>query len=154
LGPSLWTPPLAPEWSCGDAAGKQVSLADYRGRPLLLVLFLGQGCVHCMEQLTALAPLTERFEKDGISVAAISSEVLTVTPDGADPYPFPLLADPGKTTFHAYRAYDDFEKQPLHGVYFLDGAGRIRWQDISHEPFLRLEWLHEECVRILNVEES
>jgi peroxiredoxin len=154
LGPALWTPSAAPDWTCADAAGKQISLADYRGRPLLLVLFLGQSCVHCMEQLTALDPLTESYEKAGISVVAISSEGLTLTPEAVDLFPFPLLADPGQSAFHAYRAYDDFEKQALHGIYFLDGEGRIRWQDISYQPFLKLEWLREECLRILKLEES
>jgi|GEM_PF-2698281 len=35
----------------------------------------------------------------------------------------------------AFRAYDDFEDQPLHGTFLIDGQSRIRWSNISYQPF-------------------
>ena len=66
-----------------------------------------------------------------------------------DRFPFPLLADPGLATFKSWRFYDDFEEMPLHGTFLLDAAGRVRWQDISFEPFTEIEWLLGESRRLL-----
>ena len=45
-----------------------VALSSFRGRqPVLLVFYLGFGCLHCVEQLKALAPkgLNVVFENVG-----------------------------------------------------------------------------------------
>ena len=39
--------------------------------------------------------------------------------------PFPLVADPELEVFRKYRAFDDFEDQPLHGTFLIDAQGRI-----------------------------
>jgi len=59
------------------------------------------------------------------------------------------VADPELNTFKAYGAYDDFENQPLHGIFLLDANQRVRWQDISFRPFDKPEWLLEEARRLL-----
>ena len=51
--------------------------------------------------------------------------------------------------FKQYRAYDDFEKQPLHGTFLIDRVGLVRWQDISYEPFEEVEFLLNESKRLL-----
>ncbi len=155
LGPRHWCPPRAPEWSLGDAYGRTIALADYAPRPVLVVFFLGFGCVHCVEQLQALAPEHSRFAEAGIDIVAISLQSADELRGslGDDPsdtgYPFPVLADPDQEHFRRYRAYDDFEGLPLHGTFLVDGAGYIRWLDISHEPFMNVEFLLEESVRLL-----
>ena len=58
------------------------------------------------------------------------------------------MADPDLTAFKAYRAFDDFERTPLHGTFFVDGAGLVRWQDISYQPFRDANWLLAECQRL------
>ena len=64
-------------------------------------------------------------------------------------FPFPIVANPDLSQFKRYGAYDDFENQPLHGIFLLDGDQRIRWQDISFRPFDQPEWLLEEARRLL-----
>ncbi|MEM6571492.1 MAG: peroxiredoxin family protein, partial [Planctomycetota bacterium] len=155
LGPRHWAPPTAPDWTLSDAWGREVSLADYRGRPVLVVYFLGFGCVHCVEQLQAIAPEVARFREAGIDIVTIGLQ----TPEemrksmGDDPadsgFPFPVLADPGLEHFKEWRAYDDFEDIALHGTYLVDGAGRVRWIDISHLPFMDVEFLLDELPRLL-----
>jgi alkyl hydroperoxide reductase subunit AhpC len=56
------------------------------------------------------------------------------------------------TVFRQYRCYDDFEKAALHGTFLIDAAGRIRWQDISHEPFMDMTFLLRESRRLLSFE--
>ena len=166
LGPFRWSPPAAPAWTLKDAKGEPTSLADFKGRPVLVIFYLGQGCFHCMEQLNNFAPVTEDYAKAGIPIIAISSDTvegLAETFQNAaggeegqsrNPFPFPLLSDASLETFKAYRAFDDFENQTLHGTFLIDGQGRIRWEDISYEPFMYTEWLLEECQRLLSFDES
>ena len=159
LGPFRWSPPSAQPFSLLDAQSNKVSLADYSGSNVLVIFFLGRGCTHCMEQLNAFAPMTEAYRKAGIEIVAISSdsvEGLNQTFQGSaagkNPFPFTLLSDESLDRFKAYRAYDDFEGMELHGTYLIDGQQRIRWQDISFEPFMYPEWLLEECERLLAIE--
>ena len=67
---------------------------------------------------------------------------------------FPILSDKSLKTFKAYRAYDDFEKMPLHGTFLVDGNGKVRWQDISYDPFTELKFLAAESRRLLGMGKS
>ncbi len=157
LGPFRWQPSPAPKWTLRDTNGRRVSLEDYTkaGKPVLLVFYLGSGCAQCMEQLNLFAPAAKEFKDAGISILAVGTESksgLKLT--GANSkehggFPFPLLSDYDMRVFKAYRAYDDFEKMPLHGTFLIDGKGKVRWQDISYQPFKETTFLLEEAKRLL-----
>jgi peroxiredoxin len=155
LGPIHWSPTPASEWTLRDPENKPVSLKNYRGRPVVVVFYLGAGCVHCIEQLNAFAPKTKDFSDAGISLVAISTEsvpglkkTLEKSKEGGA-FPFPILSDETLDTFKSYRAYDDFENTPLHGSFLIDGRGLVRWQDISYEPFSDVDFLLHEARRLL-----
>ena len=74
LGPFRWTPSPAAQWSLTDGQGKNHSLNDYTGRPLIVVFYLGKGCAHCIEQLSAFAPEVDSFKQAGIDLIAISTD--------------------------------------------------------------------------------
>ena len=154
LGPFRWSPPPAPDWLLSDSKGKLHSLRDYRGRPVIMVFYLGYGCLHCAEQLQALAPRVKDFQEAGISLIAVSSDNLDGLEKSQENYdgeriPFPLVANPSHDVFKSFRAYDDFEDLPLHGTYLIDGDGRVRWQDVSYDPFMDVDFLLEESKRLL-----
>jgi peroxiredoxin len=153
LGPFRWSPYAAPDWKFADAGNNEVSLSECKGRPVLLVFYLGGGCAHCIEQLTLLADKSKDFEERGIRIVAVSSDRAglrsTATAKGRDTFPFPLVSDQSLKTFKAYRAYDDFEKMPLHATFLIDGGGKVRWQDISYEPFTDVTFLLAESRRLL-----
>lgn len=155
LGPLTWTPVDAPGFDLPVAGGGRRSLAAQAGKPTLVVFYLGFGCLHCVEQLQALAPMAAAFAAAGIEILSIGSddaehaaESLAAMTD-EERFPFPLLADPDLATFRAWRCYDDFEEMPLHGTFLVDAGGRVRWQDISYEPFTELEFLLTESRRLL-----
>jgi peroxiredoxin len=152
LGPFRWSPYAAPDWKFVDARNHDVSLAECKGRPVLLVFYLGGGCAHCVEQLGLLADHVKDFEAQGIRIVAVSSESAdvrtTATAKGRDTFPFTLVADSSLKTFKAYRAYDDFERMPLHATFLIDGNGKVRWQDISYEPFTDVKFLLAESKRL------
>jgi len=155
LGPFRWSPTPATQWELTDGQGKKHTLADYTGRPVIVIFYLGKGCAHCIEQLGVFAPKTDRFRKAGIDLIAISTDAV----DGlretfqqnktGSPFPFPLVSDASLNIFKQYRAYDDFEQQPLHGTFLIDRQGLVRWQDISYEPFTQVDFLLRESQRLL-----
>ncbi len=154
LGPFRWTPSPANAWTLADGQGKKHSLTDYKGQPLIVVFYLGKGCAHCIEQLSAFTPEVDRFKQAGINLVAIGTDNLgglreTFQLDKKKPFPFPLLSDASLKIFKKYRVFDDFEKQPLHGTFLIDRAGLVRWQDISYEPFTEVEFLLKESKRLL-----
>jgi peroxiredoxin len=157
LGPFRWHPPAAPGWTLPDASGKSVSLSQYKGRPVVVIFYLGYGCLHCVEQLKLFAPKTRDFADAGISLVAVSSDTLADLKKSHEKFkvsgdfPFPLVSDARLEVFKAYRAFDDFENQPLHGTFLIDGQGLIRWHDISFEPFADPDFLLAEAKRLLRL---
>jgi peroxiredoxin len=130
------------------------SLADYRGKPVVVLFYLGYGCLHCAEQVQAFGAAAKDFEAAGIALVAVSSDDAAGLKQSIDnykdgPMPLTLVADHSLETFKAYRCYDDFEQQPLHGTFFLDGQGLVRWQDISYQPFMDTKFLLGEAKRLL-----
>ncbi|MCE9612402.1 MAG: peroxiredoxin family protein [Chthoniobacter sp.] len=157
LGPFRWRPSAAPSWSLRDGEGKPHALADFKGKPVLVVFYLGSGCSHCIEQLNTFAPLTAQFADAGIQIIAVSTDsaaglhkTFEQGKDGKG-FPFPILADDSLAAFKSYRAFDDFENIPLHGTYLIDGDGFVRWQNISYQPFRDASWLLGESKRLLSV---
>lgn len=160
LGPFRWQPSTAPDFSLPDGDGKKTTLRRFKGKPVIVIFYLGAGCAHCIEQLVAFAPEAEAFKKAGISLVAVSTDTvdgLNFTVEKAKyngGFPIPLLSDSGLKAFKAFRAHDDFESQPLHGTFLIDGEGLIRWQDISFQPFMETKFLLTEAQRLLNLPKS
>lgn len=159
LGPFRWRPSPAPSWQLPGVNGTQRSLADYQDRPVIVIFYLGYGCLHCVEQLQKFSPMKEQFAELGIDLVAISSDDIEGLEIGIRDFKpgkldIPLVADPELKVFKKYRAYDDFESQPLHGTFLIDPSGQVLWQDISYEPFMDAEFLLKEAPRLLNLQQA
>ena len=157
LGPFRWKPTMAPYWELADTNDTQVSSSEFKGKPHILIFYLGHGCLHCAEQLQAFAPRIEDFRGKGIEIVAISSDPQSELANdlknfnGEMPYQW-HLADGSQDVFKKFRTYDDFEGQPLHATLLIDGLGRVRWQDISYQPFMDHQFLLTEAERLLSQE--
>lgn len=154
LGPFRWSPADAMPWTLPDDQGQLKSLADYRGRNLIVIFYLGSGCLHCAEQLQAFGPMTKEFADSNVSLIAVTTDDLPGLRKSIEnykdgPLPIPLFANPGLDVFKSYRCFDDFEKLPLHGTFLIDAAGKVRWQDIGFEPFKEPKFLLAEAKRLL-----
>ncbi len=154
LGPFRWRPSPSQEWELKDAEGTIRSSAEFKGKPHIVIFYLGSGCLHCAKQLQAFAPKVSDFESAGLSMVAISTDDqkgLKVSIDNYDKkgMPIPLVSNADLDVFKAYRVYDDFENQPLHGTFIIDGDGLVLWQDISYEPFMDAEFVLKEATRLL-----
>ena len=157
LGPFRWAPTAARDWKLPQGVGPDLSLRGYRGKPVLVVFFLGFGCVHCVQQLDALKPMVDDFRKAGIEIVSIGTDdqnnvrasLQGGMEDDDEPITFPICCDPKGEVFKQWRCWDDFEDMALHGTFLVDAQGRVRWQDISFEPFMDTAWLLKECKRLL-----
>jgi peroxiredoxin len=154
LGPFRWQPSPAPDWTLNDANGQPYSSKEFRGRPYVLIFYLGYSCLHCAEQLQKFAPLKDQFTQAGLSVLAVSTDdqaglKMAIGSYEGGKFPLTLLSNDKLDAFQQYRCYDDFEKKPLHGTFVVDGKGRVRWQDISYEPFMDPTFVLNEAKRLL-----
>jgi len=162
LGPPVWRPNLAPEFRLPNHAGREIGLADYRGKPILVNFFLGVGCVFCAEQLNLFLPHLSRFREAGIEMVAISTDSVEVLQNAlgkeepinaeiAAQFPFPILSDVDGETFNAYGVVDDYGIGGMHATFLIDAEGRILWQDISRLPFEHPDALVGEATRLLGL---
>ena len=153
LGPLTWSPFAAEPFSLADTAGKPRELAEHRGKNVVVLFFLGGKCPHCMQQLQLFGKENDAFKKLNTEIVAISSDgaeaakTLKNNAEGVR-FPMPLLADPKLDVFRAYRAFDDFENVPLHATFLIDAQGNVRFQRISAEPFLDVDFLKTEAARV------
>lgn len=135
----------APSWSLPKGQGGIQAFPSGGDRPVLLVFFLGFGCLHCVEQLRQLEPLAAEFEVLGIDVLTIGTDkvdgirasLLDYAETNVSPYPYPVMADPTGEVFKAYGCWDEFDDEALHGTFLIDPEGTIRFSDVSAEPFMR-----------------
>lgn len=158
LGPLYWSPPKAPDWQALTLDGREFSSRTLAGKPHVLLFYLGAACTHCMEQVNAFAKAAPDYEKAGISLCAITLEPLSLAGRVAEQMttkklpPFPVLADPSLEAFKTFRAYDDFEEEALHAAVFIDALGRLRWIDISWQPFTDTAFLLTEAQRLMKLD--
>ena len=156
IGPLVWKPTAAPLWNLFDVNGKSISCGDYAGKPTLVIFYLGYGCPHCIEQLQKFADQHKAFADAGISIVAISTDSgedlkRALNGDSAKKISFPVASDPKHGVFQQFRAYDDFEQQPLHGTFLIDANNLVRWQDIGYQPFMDTTFVLAEAKRLLAI---
>ncbi len=148
-----------PELAVQDLQGQQLQLAGVQ-RPTLVIFYLGFGCLHCVEQLKAVSPRVEEFRKLGMDVLAVSSESPEQIQSALSNYDkkleVPLHTTTELAAFKTMRCYDDFEKQPLHGLYLLLPAKMVcpsvAWQDIGFEPFMDVDFIANEAQRLIKLD--
>ena len=151
-----------PNITVKDIQGQDLNLYSVQ-RPTLVVFYLGFGCLHCVEQLKAISPKAEEIRKSGIDLVAVSSEnveqIQTALKNYDKPLDIALHTDQDLTAFKAMRCFDDFEKQPLHGLFLIlpakdGGAPRVCWQDIGFEPFMEIDFVLDEAGRAIKLHQS
>ncbi len=119
----------APDFSLVNVDGRTVSLADFQGKPALLVIFLCNHCPYVKHLADALSQFTSEYLAQGVGVVGISSnDVANYPADSPEQmvaeaeargYQFPYLYDDTQEVAKAYRAActPDF--------YLFDGDQRL-----------------------------
>ena len=150
LGSSLYVPPPAPELEVLNAVGETVSLLDYEGRNVLLVFYLGDECLHCMEQIAAAEEHFDELQDLDCDVLAVSKDSLEELAEyeESDEFRLTLLHDPNFENATRFGAYDEFEEIELHATLLIDPSGRIHWARRGGEPFMNFDYLLSELGRM------
>ena len=158
LGPLAWHASPSIEFQLPDTTGKLWRMSDRKasGRNTILIFFLGNKCAHCMQQLQLFGKDFENLKKAGADLVAVSTDSLEKSRDlknNADgvKFPMPILSNPDLGIFKQHFAFDDFENTPLHGLFIIDANGVVRFQRISPDPFLDVEFVKSESARIQNL---
>lgn len=131
----------APAFTLAATTGKQISLADYRGKNLLVYFQEGLMCQPCWDQIGDLEKNRAALKASGIN------EMISITVDPTDliarkmtdeGYTTPVLSDPDLTVTKAYDAnsYGMMgDSKPGHSFILIGPDGTIRWRaDYGGEP--------------------
>lgn len=149
-GPANWEPFAAPLLQCRNKDGKTVRLDQFRGKNVLLIFYLSEKCVHCVEQLAKINERVAEFDKRNTVVLAVDSS----TPEQIQEslklgdFNLTLLSDHGHENARRFASYDDFENMELHSTILIDGEGKIRWKRTGGDPFMNIGFLLREIDRI------
>ena len=99
----------APDFTLPDAQGRPVSLADLRGRRVVVYFYPKASTPGCTTQACDFRDSLERFAADGFAVVGISPdapEALARFAD-AESLSFPLLSDADHRVAEAYGAWGE-----------------------------------------------
>jgi peroxiredoxin len=151
FGPNRWEPYDAPALEVRDASGKPVTLADYRGKNVLLIFYLGEECPHCMRQLHAIGEKKADWQRLNTTVLAVSStspEKNAAALKDLGELPIRLLSDNNYANAHRFHSYDDFEGMELHSTILIDKKGRVYWARVGGDPFSDTAFLMKQLGRM------
>jgi thioredoxin-dependent peroxiredoxin len=131
--PRLSPGDLAPDFTLPDADGKDVSLADFRGRKVVVYFYPAAMTPGCTKQACDFRDSLDSLAGAGYAVVGISPdkpEKLAKFRE-RDAVNFPLLSDPSKTTLEAFGAYGEktmYGKKVtgvLRSTFVVDEDGRV-----------------------------
>ena len=119
----------APDFELPGTEGRNYSLAEYRGKPVVLVFYPGDSTPVCTRQLNEYTTDIDKFAEVGAQVLAISPQSVASHERFADEqggFGFPLLADEDKAVGTAYGIIGPvgFYRR---SVFVIDGEGVIRY---------------------------
>jgi peroxiredoxin len=138
-----------------DAAGKRVTLDQYRGKNVILVFYLGAECPHCMRQLHQIGDKKAEWERLNAVVLAVSSATPAANSEGLKAFgnlPVQLLSDDHMVNARRFHSYDDFEEIELHSTILIDRKGRVHWARNGGDPFGDMAFLVKQ-LEIMNAAE-
>ena len=125
----------APDFTLTSAPGRTVSLADFRGRPVILAFYPADWSPVCGDQMALYNEVLPEFER-------YNAQLLGISVDGAWCHAafardrklhFPLLADfePKGAVARRYGAYRERDGFSERALFVIDGDGIVRWSDVS-----------------------
>jgi peroxiredoxin Q/BCP len=118
----------APEFTLPGTGDRDYSLADFAGRPLVLVFYPGDDTPVCTKQLNAYNDGLDQFSQLDAQVVGISAQDVASHEkfSGKHGFEFPLLADTDKVVAGRYGTLGPIGF-PRRSVFIIDADGVIRY---------------------------
>jgi len=125
----------APDFALPSTPDQNVSLAEFRGQPVILAFYPEDWSPVCSDQMALYQELLPEFRKFnaeliGISVDGIWSHLAFAKDRNLH---FPLLADfePKGEVARTYQVYRAKEGTSERALYVIDADGIVRWSYVS-----------------------
>lgn len=95
---------IAPSFSGTDQNGKQHTLADYKGKKLVVFFYPKANTPGCTAEACDLRDNYERFQANNFALLGVSADSAKAQKKFEEKYsfPFPLLADEDKAVIEAF----------------------------------------------------
>jgi peroxiredoxin len=125
----------APAFTLASGPEQRASLADFRGRPVVLAFYPADWSPVCGDQMALYNEVLSTFEQ-------MNAQLLGLSVDGVWCHAaftadrklcFPLLADfePKGAVARQYGAYREAEGMCERALFVIDAAGIVRWSFLS-----------------------
>ena len=125
----------APGFELKATPDQKLSLADFRGKPLILVFYPEDWSPVCSDQLALYQELLPDFRELGAELVAISVDGVWCHLAFAENrnLHFPLLADfePKGDVARAYGVYRSTDGTSERALFVIDGDGVVQWSYVS-----------------------
>jgi peroxiredoxin len=125
----------APEFALPSTPDQRVSLAEFRGRPVILVFYPEDWSPVCSDQLALYQELLPEFQKFDAAIVGISVDGIWCHLAFAKDrnLHFPLLADfePKGDVARLYGVYRAEDGTSERALYVIDSEGIVRWSYVS-----------------------
>jgi mycoredoxin-dependent peroxiredoxin len=132
----------APDFTLKSQHGEEVSLADFRGKKNVVVLFYPFAFTGvCTGELCALRDRLPSFVNDDVQLLAVSNDspfALRVFAD-QEGLEYPLLSDfwPHGEVSRAFGVFDEEKGCAVRGTFVIDKEGVVRWNVVNAIPDAR-----------------
>jgi len=133
----------APVFTASTNGGGKVSLADFKGRNVILYFYPRDDTPGCTKEACAFRDYFADFKKKGAVVLGVSADAVKKHDKFVEKYklPFTLLADENKSIVQAYgvwaeKSFLGKKYMGIHRVTFLIGPdGRVKkvWHKVKPE---------------------
>jgi peroxiredoxin Q/BCP len=99
----------APDFTLADAKGARVSLADFKGKNVVVYFYPKDDTPGCTKEACGFRDHWKALQKAGVVVLGVSADDAASHAKFAAKYklPFPLLSDPERKIMTAWGAYGD-----------------------------------------------
>ena len=118
----------APDFTLPGTGGREYSLTEFLGKPIVLVFYPGDNTPVCTKQLNAYNDGLEQFHELDAQVVGISAQSVESHDQfsGKHGFGFPLLADTDKKVAALYGTLGPIGF-PRRSVFIVDREGVIRY---------------------------
>ncbi|MEX2560136.1 MAG: redoxin domain-containing protein [Pirellulales bacterium] len=146
---------LAPAFDLPCTPAGRASLADYRGRWLMLIFYPRDFSLVCPTELSAISARIDQFNRQGCGVLGISSDSIEShlrwigTPKsqgGLGGLKFPLASDTDGRVCRSFGVFLEHQHVALRGLFIIDPNGVLQYQVVHNTSVGRRT---DELLRVL-----
>jgi|SRR5579863_5456798 len=128
----------APDFSLESLDGQKISLADFRGKKMVVVSFWASWCGPCRMEMPALRDYYKKNQEHWDDFEVVAIDTNDERSDAAtfalsERLPFPVLLDPSGTISDLYGV------QAIPAMFIVGKDGIVKYAQIGFDPTMEIE---------------